>query len=284
MKRIIFITLALLCLTAHTKAITPIEKSIAGNEGDISAYGEDYQNSTVYIWNIDTQVNDKPVLIECNMDIEQDFDILYIFAVDDNGNEYFVTSRSGACYFDSISTELPTGKAKIVLITCRDSIRIGLDTIRIKDEYWGLESYFDIDISYKRITTSVSYAYDPAGNRISRTVVLYNPFRAPRAGIGETEEMEEQAIIPPFVEQLTADMQIKIYPNPTKGLLQVELAGIFDNKAANITVLTLNGQIIMQTQASGQTTNIDLSAQAAGVYLLRLTIGSKVTDYKIIKK
>lgn len=60
----------------------------------------------------------------------------------------------------------------------------------------------------------ISYAYDLAGNRISRTIILSAaPQKAP------AEEQSE-----PFIEQFE-QREIKIFPNPTKGILIVEVNG-----------------------------------------------------------
>jgi hypothetical protein len=127
---------------------------------------------------------------------------------------------------------------------------------------------------------TVSFGYDPAGNRISRVIDMGSSNRAPRAGAGDTDETETP---PPFVEQLTPDLQVKIYPNPTKGLLQVELAGNADENA-QIQVFSQAGQQIFTCTAGGTRTPVDLSACPSGVYILRLIINEKTENYTIIKK
>ncbi|GHV43774.1 hypothetical protein FACS1894180_3860 [Bacteroidia bacterium] len=126
---------------------------------------------------------------------------------------------------------------------------------------------------------SVSFGYDAAGNRVARTVVLPASSNAPRLQSGEDETPPE-----PFVEQLAQDLQVKIYPNPTKGLLQVELNGLDSDETAQITVFSTNGTLLLQTAATAALTPVDMSAYPAGVYVLTLTIRGKPTDYKIIKK
>jgi hypothetical protein len=122
---------------------------------------------------------------------------------------------------------------------------------------------------------SVTFGYDAAGNRISRTVLMSAPQAAPRAAEASQE---------PFVEQLAADLQVKIYPNPTKGILQVELTGIEDDdETPQIAVFGINGTMLWHTNATSTLNSVDLSQYPAGVYVLKLTIRGKQTDYKIIK-
>jgi hypothetical protein len=136
---------------------------------------------------------------------------------------------------------------------------------------------------------NIKFAYDPAGNCISRTIVLNAPSRAPVEDPIEdpqidTETEEEAAPNPTFVEQLAADLQLKIYPNPTQGLLQVEIIGNENDNITQIAVFNQNGQQIIATQSSGQLTPVDMSSFPAGTYILRLGIGERIENYTIIKK
>ena len=135
---------------------------------------------------------------------------------------------------------------------------------------------------------AIAYAYDASGNRIARYIVLNAPSQAPRVYIDEeaeeTEEPDEQALIPALIEQFTADLQVKIYPNPTKGILLVELAGNGKVENAQITVFNQSGQQILYTGTDGALTTVNLSTFPQGMYVLRLIVGNKATDYKIIKK
>jgi len=125
---------------------------------------------------------------------------------------------------------------------------------------------------------TVNYAYDPAGNRISRTIVL-----GPQKNASQTNTEQEESA-PTYVEQIAAGLQVKIYPNPTKGLLQVEIIGNDDDANTPIAVFNQSGQQVVATQTAGQLTPVDLSGVPAGTYLMRLIIREKSEVYKIIKK
>ena len=123
---------------------------------------------------------------------------------------------------------------------------------------------------------TVRFGYDPAGNRIWRTIVM--PSYAPQMQSGQ----EEAA---PFVEQLTADLQVKIYPNPTSGMLNIEIIGLnSDDRAPQIAVFAQSGQQLLTLTAAGVPTTVDLSPFPAGIYVLQLTIREKHQSYNIIKK
>jgi len=62
----------------------------------------------------------------------------------------------------------------------------------------------------------VSYAYDNAGNRISRRIVLLN---------SNPPHIKRDSIAPaPVIDQL-GDRKITVFSNPTKGTLAVEITG-----------------------------------------------------------
>ena len=125
---------------------------------------------------------------------------------------------------------------------------------------------------------TVNYAYDPAGNRISRTIVLGPLKSAPQ------NETEQDEFAPTYVEQIAAGLQVKIYPNPTKGLLQVEIVGNDNDANIPIAVFNQSGQQVFATQTAGKLTPVDLSGVPAGTYIMRLIIREKPEVYKIIKK
>ena len=267
MKRIIFFTAIFIWLGAQAKADI-IEEYCTGVFGYIYANGAEYQNSMTKIWHINTGVNDKPVLIECNIDTELGNDILYIYAVDDAGNDHFIASKSGAFSWEDglISTQLPTGKAKVVFITdcsfCGDPSE--------GEYYWGVESYYYADNSYSDVRY---YSYDNAGNRTGRTLTLLKSSAAPQApqpSIALSDTISEKAL--------------RIYPNPTHGMVTVEIQDYTGETQAEFRLTNMSGQLITGRKADAGTQSFDLSRQPAGIYLLQITIKGKSVVWRIIKQ
>jgi len=149
MRKIIFLTALIASLFLFQVKAETIEVNRTGTYGSIDACGTDYLKPMIKIWNINTGVNNKPVLIECNIDIEDAWDILYIYAVDFNGNEHLVAVRTATVSGELISTNLPTGKAKVVFITTGEFWG---------SYYWGVESYYAVDNSYTGTSVNTSYS------------------------------------------------------------------------------------------------------------------------------
>jgi hypothetical protein len=121
----------------------------------------------------------------------------------------------------------------------------------------------------------VSYAYDNAGNRISRKVVLLN------SNPSHAKKIVEDP--PPVVEQL-GERKIAIYPNPTKGALAVEITGGNDKDELRIMVISAQGIQLQNLKAETGITPIDMQAYPPGWFILRVQAGDKVTEFKIIKQ
>jgi hypothetical protein len=165
------------------------------------------------------------------------------------------------------------------------------------------------------------FTYDASGNRTNRTIVFSSPSQAPSqappsednddesisknesnfASTGEgnfafskdedndppmsSPEMPENNSIPEkiYTDKLK-ESDVLIYPNPTKGVLAVEIRNKNPQIQHQLTVLNLNGSIIFQKSHIGDYTQIDLSSQPKGVYLLRISSQDSFITWKIIKE
>jgi hypothetical protein len=126
----------------------------------------------------------------------------------------------------------------------------------------------------------INFAYDSAGNRVSRTISLGSTKSA--IGGGGIAEFEEEKNF--FTESL-AEKQIKIYPNPTRGQLRVEILGYEDLEANSfIQVFTSNGALIYKAGNLSQTNDINLTDKPAGLYIMLINIAGERSSWKIIKK
>jgi hypothetical protein len=83
----------------------------------------------------------------------------------------------------------------------------------------------------------------------------------------------------------TASSVVKVYPNPTSGLFSLQLDSLESGKAT-VKIVALNGQIVKQRDVlltgQSQTVLFDITAEAAGVYLIKLATKEGVTTQKII--
>jgi len=119
-----------------------------------------------------------------------------------------------------------------------------------------------------------SYAYDNAGNRTARVITL--PLRSAPA--------PTEAKAAPALSDLIAEKEILIYPNPTKGILTVEIKGYTEEMKAEFRLMDMSGKTIIDRKADSSSQTFDLSRQTAGIYLLQIRINSEAVVWKIIKE
>ncbi len=76
------------------------------------------------------------------------------------------------------------------------------------------------------------------------------------------------------VEEVVASPQIKVYPNPTNGIVTVETA----QAKGSVEVYNLLGQQVLREVLSGFSTTLNLSRNAAGVYYYRWVVEGKAVQ------
>jgi hypothetical protein len=118
------------------------------------------------------------------------------------------------------------------------------------------------------------YVYDNAGNRISR---LYSEIPPP-------EDSEDEEASTTTDAEILSERIIKIYPNPTEGILTVEIVNFTNDLQAEFLLTDLSGKVINRQKATSGYQTFNLSNQPAGIYLLRIQINGENTTWKIIKE
>ncbi len=80
---------------------------------------------------------------------------------------------------------------------------------------------------------------------------------------------------------LASDLGFTIYPNPSKGIINVEAAaGVSEN--FNIQVYDIQGRLITQKQAGSLRASVDISNCSNGVYIVKCIDGSRISTQKIV--
>lgn len=129
-------------------------------------------------------------------------------------------------------------------------------------------------------TSKVTFAYDADGNRIMRSWSIMkmeengNPL--PNGDLRMTEQ--------PKAADIVLGTGIEIYPNPTDGLVHIDLQGDSGTAPFRATLSTQNGTIIHDRMVESSSESLDISSQASGVYILVLTSGNERHVWKIIKR
>jgi len=114
-----------------------------------------------------------------------------------------------------------------------------------------------------------TYYYDAAGNRIQVLLFKSSEVASPADSIIER----------------SAEVEFRLYPNPTKGLITLETAGIENGTRMICSIWNESGQLVMQqTVVNSHSICFDLSNRPNGFYILRLQYGGKQKSWNILKQ
>lgn len=120
----------------------------------------------------------------------------------------------------------------------------------------------------------VELQYDAAGNRVLRQIVLSAALKDATADSSWKQDLKEE----------TGSGQIRILPNPTKGIIEIQYSNGDGVIAMKVKVISANGTVIYDKRIVENSIQIDLSGQPDGNYILWMEHNSKVMQYKVVKR
>ena len=120
----------------------------------------------------------------------------------------------------------------------------------------------------------VCITYDKAGNRTNRTICLKSE--------EATSERVSSAKIP--ITENMGEMVITLYPNPTKGQLKIQITNKTCETEGVLELYDLSGRLVKVQKTVGESTMLDISRYPLGIYLMRIRICDKVSEWRIIKE
>jgi len=125
--------------------------------------------------------------------------------------------------------------------------------------------------------TNYQFTYDNSGNRLTRTLIVLKSATIPNDSITAKE------LKTPLDDQIGLQ-KARIYPNPTKGLLRIDLPALSEQEAM-IRLYDSNGKLIIQQTAVEENNEINLSSYPSGIYIMSIQIGrNDRKEWKIIKE
>ncbi len=119
------------------------------------------------------------------------------------------------------------------------------------------------------------YDYDNAGNRIKRGIV--------RLENRKNDEDRQETLLAQLTDSLFDGNAIRIFPNPTKGIVRLEVEnGTVQFKRFRL--FDLSGRLIDEGAQKESSLRIDLSGEPNGTYILEVWLEDTQRSYKIIKQ
>ena len=120
---------------------------------------------------------------------------------------------------------------------------------------------------------TVSYTYDQAGNRLTRTITL---------GPGNVKRHQPTDSV--VVKETIGERTINVYPNPTRGALGIEIQGGDPKHELRLMIYSGAGAVLYNQPATEGLNPIDMTQYPQGWYVLRVVAGTEKREYKIVKE
>jgi|NGEPerStandDraft_6_1074524.scaffolds.fasta_scaffold12445_1 hypothetical protein len=79
------------------------------------------------------------------------------------------------------------------------------------------------------------------------------------------------------------EIGFNVYPNPNKGLIKIDISNMPLNSVTELRLYDLTGNEIMLKKNFESHSEIDITQFKDGIYILRVRIGDKTFDWKVIK-
>ena len=143
-----------------------------------------------------------------------------------------------------------------------------------------------LDQATQQITLSPGFFYS-AQNANSFIAQNYG-YRGFSETTNANTDQDDKAI--PYADQTyektndsLKDQTIRIFPNPTKGNLEIDLIGYPQRLNSYILIFNVIGNLIIKTTIVSSTMVIDLSVYPDGIYIFQIVQNDTVSAFKIIK-
>ncbi|MFW5872357.1 MAG: T9SS type A sorting domain-containing protein [bacterium] len=116
------------------------------------------------------------------------------------------------------------------------------------------------------------FSYDDAGNRI-KTIFYIQTLKSAKIDSFYNEELEEEI-----------GKNIKLYPNPTRGIIYLEIKGYDLKSPSNLVLSNTTGTVLEHRTNLSSALSLNLSDFPDGIYLLQIIIDDSRWEWKIIKE
>mgnify|MGYP002620682221 CR=1 FL=1 len=120
---------------------------------------------------------------------------------------------------------------------------------------------------------TVTFAYDANGNRVAQQIDAK----------GGSRHIEDGICMLPNHRGLQLQA-VNLYPNPTKGRVNILIASNAVDNPIQMTVTTVSGSVILEKVVTTPLEVIDLSHQVAGMYFVKVVVDGEPHVSKITKE
>lgn len=132
--------------------------------------------------------------------------------------------------------------------------------------------------------SSFSINYDNGGNRYETKIITLGK----KSARLDTATSKDTTVIEKIEDVIFTDdasgKKVNLFPNPVKEKLKITFEGYNNLEGTSIQVFDISGHQVLMLKRKGEDANIDFSAYPSGMYILRITLDNKPSEWKIVKE
>jgi len=125
------------------------------------------------------------------------------------------------------------------------------------------------------------YSYDNNGNRYQR---LYFSQKKTQDTTSTDSTAATAQVSQPVSQIMPNGQKITIYPNPTSGMLQIDITNFATGSKGYIIATDLQGRVIYKNENVNSTNKIDFTTLATGNYTVKLVLNDISKEWVIVKE
>ena len=144
----------------------------------------------------------------------------------------------------------------------------------MKQSYYLLFLFVLFISTTLKAQNTISYTYDQAGNRLTRTIKLGSSL------VKRNHQPTDSVVIKETIGERT----IKVFPNPTRGALGIDIQGGDPKQELRLVIYSGAGATLYNQPATEGLNPIDMTQYPQGWYVLRVVAGTEKKEYKIVKE
>jgi hypothetical protein len=128
----------------------------------------------------------------------------------------------------------------------------------------------------------ITYLYDASGNRIQRIVTKSLSIDAAAYSKSVNDSIQDASTGDPFAKKDA--FEVLVYPNPTQGIIEVEIPELKTNQKARMQIYSTTGSFVKDVRNLQKRQSVDMGSLSSGIYILYITVDENTVTKKIIKQ
>jgi len=136
-------------------------------------------------------------------------------------------------------------------------------------------------------TQTIEYKYDLAGNRYLRQVVTLEKITPTDTSNTPADTNQTNNTLHNTATKATetyGKTTVSVFPNPTPGVVQIEVTGEMPQTQVTMQVFNLTGKTIVTQLLRESSAKINLSGSPSGEYILKISWSGQTKEWVLVKQ